>query len=102
MQGNSLLTERTDAKHDDYHLEQQLQLGYNVGGVLGSGARKSVCEQHAQKAKRTSPTMSDKLAVGSDGALLPVNSVRCRQAHCTGSPLATQPGPVKACLELFQ
>ena len=46
--------------------------------------------------------MSDKLAVGSDGALLPVNSVRWRQAHCTGSLLATQPGPWKACLELFQ
>ena len=48
------------------------------------------------------PTISDMLAMGSDGALRPVNSVKWRQAHCTGPPLATQPAPWKACLELFQ
>ena len=46
--------------------------------------------------------MSDRLAMGSDGALSPANSVKWRQAHCTGPPLATQPGPWNACFELFQ
>ena len=40
--------------------------------------------------------------MGSDGALLPANSVKWRQAHCTGPPLATHPGPWNARFELFQ
>ena len=71
-------------------------------GFLNQAQASQHTKQRTQEAQRTSPSMSDKLAVGSDGALLPVNSVKWRQAHCTGSPLATQPGPWKACLELFQ